>query len=50
MTTLRHVLGVSLLALAGLATFASLPAQAQVPPSAAEATAYTGLHAAALGG
>ncbi len=50
MTTLRHVLGVSLLALAGLATIASLPAQAQVPPSPAEAAAYTGLHAAAWAG
>ncbi len=50
MTTRRHVLGISLLALAGLATLASLPAQAQVPPSAAQAAAYTGLHAAAWAG
>ncbi len=50
MTTLRHVLGVSLLALAGLATVASLPALAQVPPSPAEAAAYSGLHAAAWAG
>lgn len=50
MTTTRHVLGISLLALAGLATLASLPAQAQVPPSQAEAAAYTGLHAAAWAG
>jgi len=48
--TIRHTLGISLLALAGLAAFASLPAQAQVPPSAAEAAAYTGLHAAAWSG
>ena len=46
----RNILGISLLALAGLATFASLPAQAQVPPSPAEAAAYSGLHAAAWAG
>ncbi len=46
----RNILGISLLALAGLATLASLPAQAQVPPSQAEAAAYTGLHAAAWAG
>ncbi|MDE2617148.1 MAG: ankyrin repeat domain-containing protein, partial [Burkholderiales bacterium] len=48
--TFRHKLGVSLLTLAGLATVASLPAQAQVPPSPVEAAAYTGLHAAAWAG
>ncbi|MEQ1660676.1 MAG: ankyrin repeat domain-containing protein [Hylemonella sp.] len=48
--TIRRTLGISLLALAGLATFASLTAQAQVPPSPAEAAAYTGLHAAAWAG
>lgn len=50
MTITRRVLGISLLAPASLATFASLPAQAQVPPSPAEAAAYTGLHAAAWSG
>ncbi len=45
--TFRQTLGISLLALAGLVIFASLPAQAQVPPSATEAAAYSGLHAAA---
>jgi len=47
---MKKLLSISLLALAGLATLASLPAQAQVPPSAAEAAAYTGLHAAAWAG
>jgi hypothetical protein len=47
---IRHPLGVALLTLAGLATFANLPAQAQVPPSQAEAAGYTGLHAAAWRG
>ncbi len=47
MSTLRHILGFSLLALAG---YASLPALAQVPPSPTEAAAYSGLHAAAWSG
>ena len=39
-----------LVALALLATVPSAPARAQTPPSAAEAAAYRGLHAAALRG
>lgn len=48
--SIGRALRISLLALAGLAILASLPAQAQVPPSPAEAAAYTGLHAAAWAG
>ena len=46
----HHTLSMALLSLVAWAALSGRPAQAQVPPSPAEAAAYGGLHAAAWAG
>jgi uncharacterized protein len=48
--TTHHTLSMALLSLVAWSALSGTPAQAQVPPSPAEAAAYSGLHAAAWAG